>query len=82
MARPPMECGLTRRSSFLQLRFSKVDFPRGTIRAMSGRFPTRLYLIILVPSPPCTRTRRDLNTTTSCHGFLDNGYRVSTIPFD
>ena len=79
-ARPPMECGHTRMSPFIQLRSSNIDFLRGTIRAISGRFPIRLCLITPVLPPPCGRMRHGLNTTTSYHGFRGNGYRMSIIP--
>jgi len=42
MVRLPMECGPTRKSSFVKFSSSKVEFLRGTIRAMLARSPTRL----------------------------------------
>lgn len=80
MARPLTDCGHTRTSFFVQLHSLNVDFPRGTIRVMSGHFPTKLYLMALVLLLPCGRTRHGLNTTTNCHGFRGSGYRMSFIP--
>ena len=80
MVRLPMECGPTRWLFFIQLLSSNLDFPPGTIRVTSGRFPIRLYPITPVPPLPCGQTRHGLNTTTSYHGFLGNGCRVSIVP--
>lgn len=80
MVQPPTECGHIRRSLFVQLPSSNVNFPQGTIRVMSEPFPTRLSLITPGPPLPYDQTRHGLNTTTSSRGFPDNGYRMTIIP--
>jgi len=80
MVQPLTDCGHTRRSLFVQLPSSNVDFSQGTIRVTSEPFPTRLSPITPVPPLPYDQKRHGKHTTTSSRGFPDNGYRMAIIP--
>jgi len=80
MVRLLMECGHSRRSLFVRLHSSIFDSPLGTTRVMLERSPIRPYLIAPVLPLPCGRKRDGQHTTTSCHGFPDNGYRAFIGP--